>query len=192
MKRKHILGLVCLLLAGGLAYWLLTPPAAEALPKTRSSTPKVSEEAKMPTPTVAAPSRAPQVAAPVAQPVRVAVSPPATNPIPVDPHTDLSTAIPDFVRMVESGDYVGVLENYFQLPPNVTAEQFLAQLQRDPGFPQLVQRVLGAVRATQTLTPTLNDSGDVATYKLDAPVDEVGTVRWKKVNGNWYMDGLNP
>ena len=92
--------------------------------------------------------------------------------------------------MVDTGDYVSAAEKYVQVPPNTTPEQFVSALQQSPNFPQLVQMVTDTMRATQGVTPVYNDAGDTVTYNFPAPVDGQNSVRWRKINGQWFMDAI--
>jgi hypothetical protein len=109
---------------------------------------------------------------------------------PVDPRLNPDTAIADLTKMVDAGDYVDAAATYVNLPPNVTPEQFVAGLQQNPNFPQLVQMVQDTMRATQTVQPVFNDAGDTATYNFPVPVDGQSSVRWRKVGTQWYLDSL--
>jgi len=189
-KFVKFLGIVIILAVVGLIAWWATP-VAEPPANTPAPAP---EKVAPPTIKVAAPVQvAPpvQVAAPVAPPAPVVETPPVAQPaLPPDPRLDLATALPDFLNIVQSGDYLTATEDYLALPPNTSAQQVLAGLQQNPNFPQMVQMAVDTMRAAQSVAPSFNDAGDVATYTFPAPVDGQPSVRWRKVDGKWTLDGF--
>jgi RNA polymerase sigma factor (sigma-70 family) len=136
-----------------------------------------------------------QVAAPVVKPAPASASPPAWSPLAggsapaPDPRVEVGTAMMDFAHLLEVGDYVTAANNYMQLPPDVSGQQLVDMMQQNPDFPKTVQMLRESTEAAQTTTPTYNDAGDEATYTLSPPVDDKVTVRWKRVNGLWMVDG---
>ncbi len=137
---------------------------------------------------------APQVEAPVmpaaAAPTRLAAAtgePPA--PVPVPARFQIDTAMDDFANLIESGAYAQAADAYMQLPPNVTGQQLMDGLSKNPDFPNTVRMLLESTRAARTQAPMYNAEGDIATYTLNPPVEGKKLVRWKKINDAWYVDG---
>jgi hypothetical protein len=93
--------------------------------------------------------------------------------------------------LLEVGDYVTAANNYMQLPPNVSGQELVEMMQLNPDFPKTVQMLMESTKAAQTTMPTYNEAGDVATYEISPPVDGKVTVRWKRVNGLWMVDGYD-
>ncbi len=179
-------------LAVCLVWWIIRPMKEQPAPVTAASAPAM---APAPAPIVIhpAPPQPVQVAAPVVPPAPVqesAPEPAPAAPAPADPRLAPDTAIADLTRMIDSGDYVTAAATYVNLPPNVQPEQFVAQLQQNPNFPQLVQMVRDTMQATQSVQPVYNDAGDTATYTFPVPVDGQSSVRWRKVGTQWFLDAL--
>ncbi len=95
-----------------------------------------------------------------------------------------------YASLLEAGDYAAAAETYMQLPPNMTGRQLVESLQKNADFPDTVKMLIEATRAAQTETPEYNDTGDLATYRLAQPTDGKTMVRWKKINGIWYVDAF--
>ncbi len=187
-KTKAVLAVaIFILLALSLAIKLQSsneqPPAtvATALPPTKTMALPI---AKVPA----------QVVAPTAKPAPVrspTVEPPPTAAAAIaDPRVEVGTAMNDFVRLMEMGDYANAADNYMQLPPNVSGQQLMEMMQQNPDFPNTVKMLIEATKAAQTETPEYNETGDLATYKLTQPTDNKTMVRWKKVNGMWRVDAF--
>lgn len=197
MKKGYLictLGVVVLLAA-----WLLRPATPASGPATASAA-----IATLPTPastpaaqTIVAPPKlalAPQVVAPKIAPAPVVK--PATQVI-IDAQKDLSTAIPDLVKLVESGDLVTAWQTYAQpdhfaeipLERRAQVDDRLRALSTNPQGQMRVQVLTQALGALSTQTPTLNDAGDVATYQLSGPAASVGAkaIHFKNVDGRWYI-----
>jgi hypothetical protein len=107
----------------------------------------------------------------------------------VDPQADLSTAIPDFIRLFQSGDLVSLALNY--MPPDAApseearaamAQQF-QQMTQSPQFQQRMQQEVIKMQLIENLTPTYDATGNQATY---TPPDGSDPVVMIKVNGRWY------
>ncbi len=187
-KNKIIVaGVVLLLLALTCAVGWRGSPDTSATSAESAPVP-----AKMPVkPAVAAPV---QIAAPVVKPAAVVTAPaPAPTAVEsapaVDPRLEVGTAMKDFARLLEVGDYVTAANDYMQLPPNVSGVELVQMMQLNPDIPKTVQMLMESTNAAQTTTPTYNDAGDMATYELSPPVDAKATVRWKRINGMWKVDG---
>ncbi len=187
-KNKIIMAVVVLLLlAGSLAVnWRGAPEAASdrgpsALAPVKAAVPKVMAPA--------------QVAAPVVMPATPVVSTPAQvaatgGAAPaMDPRVEITTAMTDYAHLLEVGDYVSAADNYMQLPPNISGQELIEMMQKNPDFPKTVQMLMEATKAAQTNPPTYNEAGDVVTYELSPPVDGKVRVRWKQIAGRWMVDG---
>jgi hypothetical protein len=141
-----------------------------------------------------------QVVAPVAIPAPVALSapvmpvvlesPPTATTIASDPRVEIDTAMNDFVGLLESGDYASAADTYLQIPPNMSGEQVVEAMQQNPDFPNTIKMMIEATKAAQTETPEYDETGDLATYKLTQTTDDKTMVRWKRINGMWYVDAF--
>ena len=192
-KLKHALGLVLLVVVTGLVWWRFrpaaeTPPPVVSAPATIKFTPAPDAPIVPPKPSQVAPPVA--KSAPVAPSIQ-ASAPTAPNTDSPDPRLALATALPDFARLVDSGDYVGATEKYLQLSPDISPEEFVAALQQSPDFPQLVRMAVNTMHAAQEISPTFDPAGNVATYSLPAPVDGKSIVRWKKIDDHWLLDAID-
>jgi len=94
----------------------------------------------------------------------------------------------EYFRLVDSGDYVTAIKTYMLLPPNVSADQFLAFLQQNQNFKLLEQKAHDVFQAAQGVTPTYNDTGDLATYNFTATADGETSVKMRKIGDYWYFD----
>ncbi len=126
---------------------------------------------------------------------------PAVEPTPsADPQSSLKTAIPDLVRRLRSGDRVDAYKAY--TPPNEFDAQIIQQMQesqlqalavaaQDPAFRQILQKnqdeVAQAYEALEDQTPTLDATGDEATYEISMPGSGKGPVIFVNVDGKWYL-----
>ena len=135
-----------------------------------------------------------QVVAPPAQPAPIPdpplAPPPAVSTATSDPRVEIDTAMADFAGLLESGNYTTAADTYMQLPPNISGQQLVEALQKNPDFPNTIKMMIEATKAAQTETPSYNDTGDLATYMLSQPTDGKTMVRWKKINGMWYVDAF--
>lgn len=142
------------------------------------------------------PTKSPaQVVAPVAPPAPVSeavVETPAiaTQAVASDPRSEIGTAMNDFVNLLQSGDYPLAFDSYLQLPPTMSGQQVMETLQQNPDFPNTIKMMIDATSAAQTETPEYDATGDLATYKLSQPTDGKTMVRWKRINGTWYVDAF--
>jgi len=135
--------------------------------------------------TSAPPSEASAVPAPL--PVVAAVATPA--PAAVDLQTELSTAIPDFIRLFQSGDFATLLQTY--MPPEKLASMSdrerdeVIQRLENPQSQQDLQRLVWELQSVQSMTPVFNDTKTSATY---SPPDGRRQLVFLNVNGRWYLD----
>jgi len=206
MKAKAPLLALLVVVAIICAWWFLRPnvPAAE---KTAAA----STATKAETPKLAASST--QVALPKAPPVPAdpATVPADPSPDPNNPQADLKTAIPYIVNMLRLGD-IFTLKTNFTAPNTVTPQQHQErgeQLVRsmtyiasstDPKFRADMQKLdeaqIKEYESFENQTPTYNSTGNEATYTYkDDPVldgdDFIHNVTFVKINGKWYMKGMD-
>jgi hypothetical protein len=114
-------------------------------------------------------------------------------PAAVDPQADLSTALPDYIRLLQSGDYATLVQNYEPPDHDLTdhvrmmmVQLWQAEMQTPEGLQSLAKEIAD-LQFIQGSTPIISDDGARATYTL--PVGSVGKfVIFVKVNGRWYMD----
>jgi len=119
------------------------------------------------------------------------VSPP---PAADDSQADLSTAIPDFIRMAQFGDFAALMETY--MPPSEQAQTpddqkaKMVQEMKDhfqtPEGRQDMQQMLTEMQSVVYLTPSYDATGNTATYKLPAGSSHPNLV-FVKENGRWYL-----
>jgi hypothetical protein len=105
-----------------------------------------------------------------------------------DPRANLDTTIALGIKLLEQKDYKTFLTT-FPRPERLaerrdTIEEFVASFAKGNA-----DRLLGALKQIQSMKPTMNADGSMATYTFDPP-PETGprTLRWVKVNGVWYID----
>jgi len=167
------------------------PTAALAAAATQPSAPSIPKAAPS---IVAVAQPVAKVVAPTAKPAPVVDTVLATQPTEATPSVsqspELTGAMGDFVTLLESGDFVTAAETYLQLPPTISAKDFIAGLQKNPDFPNTIKMMKEATMAAQTTTPVYNDTGDLATYTISPPVDGKKLVRWKKIGAQWYVDAF--
>jgi hypothetical protein len=193
MNRKlGLTALVVVLVVG--AAWLFRPVPAPA--------PKVVEAPK-PAPAKVDPpkpvAKTTQIAAPVLAPVAAKAS---TAPAPAktsDPQAELNTAFADIINLLQSGDILTAMHRY--LPPDFLAKmppQQLAMMEQQlpaemarPEAQQGIQMMITVLQSMQTQTPTMNETGDKATYQVTDPEGRAPNPEpfsMKKIDGKWYVD----
>ena len=193
-KTKTILAMaVVLALAATLAIRLSSPTESSNAPEPQSITAQgtalVPKVVALPSPSVSA-----QVAAPKVQPApaitSVAAATTTAEVVPDSPRLHLDTAMNDFLTMLQTGDYKTALETYFQIPPTLSAEDFVLKLQQNPDFPNTLKMLIDATSAARTIPPVYDATGNLATYSISPPVDGKTMVRWKKIDGKWFVDAF--
>jgi hypothetical protein len=144
-----------------------------------------------------------------------------------DPQQDLKTAIPDLLRIVKGGDFKTLVQTYaapakraallsmfdpssdpdFQkMPPE--AQAMILQTMQGPEMKaqlnEMMQTLIAGLESIQDATPTYNDAGDKATYKVTLPPGSTPAgatppdsgpggkdsddLTFVKVDGRWFMD----
>ncbi len=222
MNSRTIPLLIIVAIVSGAAGWFLhTPPAPENAPaNTASSTVKPDTTSSAPATAMAVSSKA-QVAAPAAAPAAtheavsatsvasaaVSVSTPAAA-APATPGTtppELTNVINEMTALAQSGDLVSVYENY--MPPQKMAaltpeqktfiEDQIRQQVQGPNGQSVLQTQQKMLQALSTVTPTMNEAGDHATFQVPTPagIAPAGTnlpstlpVNFVKIEGKWYID----
>jgi len=197
MSSKKILLIIILLALGGVALWWFTRPKAEApFPAKVAAAPlalKFSTDASAPKPAqVEAPKAAPVPAANRVQIDELASS--AAIPPPTDPCAELDSYIPYLQSLLATGDYARYIE--ISTPPDelmkINAspgglEQYIQDFEQRPDFSQLMQMYLQALPRLKGVTPVYNDTGNFATYTLEATANQgPSRIGFRKINGRWY------
>jgi hypothetical protein len=220
MKTRPAVGCLIAIVAFATGLAGCSKPAADApapAPVTTAETPAPAKTippapapAKPPVMIpVIAPAKSPLVAdAPAAPPANTA-SRPAT-----DPQKDLETALPDALSIVQSGDLKTFVLTYTL--PGKDRDDFMSMLDptQDPDFQklspqaqamvlqgmpemakQIAQGMAQGLAAIQNETPTYNDTGDKATYKVNLPPSGANSddaspdsITFVKVNDQWFVD----
>ncbi len=188
-KTATNLLMVTCLVAGAAWWWLARVPA----PKN---------EPVVPRPRItAAPAESPPPAPPPAEaeavvpPLAPVAEAPAAAPARFDPQTELITAIPDFIRLAQAGDFATLMLTY--MPPDALAKvpeeqraaigQMMQTQMQSPQGQQRLQSLIADMQAVQNTAPALDSTGTRATYTLPAGSPEP-TVVFVKVNGRWYRE----
>ncbi len=199
MKTRDLaLGfLVFLGLAGGFAYWLLSPPSAAAMQAATAPVPAAPVVAPTPPPETKTPRVVSPVAAPVQPPAPVEAAPVAAvaEKPKADPQAQMSTVIPDIVDLLNSGDVVTAYERY--MPPAIIGQMNPDQLARleqalqSPNVQPTVQRAAQVFQMLKDQTPAYNDAGDRASYVIPDPSGrgaQIPPVIFQNIDGKWYVD----
>jgi len=185
------------------AIWLFNKPAPA--PEKTAQAPVAQTAAPK-----AAPAPVPKVAAPVAPVVPASGASPqlsaADAPAPIssnDPHADLNACIDDIANMLQSGNIMGLVDNY--APPQVLAQmppEAKAQMEAylsDPRAQQQIQMMAQVFQGLKGVAPTMNDAGDRATYQITPPAAMAGAlppgtnmpetipITFMKQDGRWYI-----
>ncbi len=120
-----------------------------------------------------------------------------------DSQASLKSAIPDLVRRLRTGDRVDAFKAY--TPPNEYDDRRIQQMQglelqalgvaaEDSAFHQIYQKnlddVTRAFTALEDQTPTLNASGDEATYELSLPGRGKTPLTFVNISGKWYIKNI--
>jgi hypothetical protein len=112
------------------------------------------------------------------------------TPAELDPQADLSTAISDFIRLVQAREYATLLQNYL-IPETYAAisEEEKSRVVMDmqnPEHQQIVQQAVWRLQAVQFMQPVYNADKTRATYM---PPDGIN-MSFVKINGRWYPSYL--
>jgi hypothetical protein len=192
-RRNFVIGLMALLAVAGLAWLFHTPPpvvkvAAAAAAVTKADAPKTA-------PT--------QIAPPVAPPAQNAGEPtadaaPAPDTTEGDPEKELGVAIDDIVDLLQAGDIYTAMMRY--VPPDMLAQipeeekaMMQSQIQSQMAQPQAqqgIQMFIQVFQSMKTMSPTINGSGNLATYQISDPSGrsaQTHPMSFVKIEGKWYV-----
>jgi hypothetical protein len=171
-----------------------TPAAADSKP----AAPATAPAAAAPAPAVAsaavkveAPKPAPAVATTMKAAASMTAPAPAATPVGSDARSDIKTAIPEAIRLLEAKDYTNFIKNF--MPPSqlaqmpVPVDQLAALMMSDPKTAEQFNGLIDALKKIQSLTPTMDASGNKATFTLDPPIAGEKELSLVKENGLWYL-----
>lgn len=174
-------------LAGVIAWWWVGRSAPGTGPTPH---PHAAEAENAGAPPAVPPAGVPDVA-PAPDAGRAEPLPAAVDPTPAlvsDPQADLSTAVPDLIRLAQAGNFAAVYQMY--VPPDVLArmspDELAMRIQRMQTASQTPagQMQMQAMLATP---PTYDDTGMHATIALPAGSPSGDHITFVKVNGRWYV-----
>ncbi len=199
-KSKTVLAVIILLAIAGYVTIQLHISGEASIPTAST----VSFDRKA-SPTVIA-SPVAKVAAPILGPASPSVttetSPaaPSTPTLTNDPQSDLSTAIPDLINLIQTDQLRTAIRrymppSYFEQMPQAVQDQLEQQEQNllaDPNMAKQRQVAVSALQSMLNKAPDLNQAGDHATYHLDtdpnAPNHPPTVISFIKVDGRWYLE----
>ena len=205
MKSKSSLLVLALAIASASAWSCSksdsSAPAADAKPAAPAAAAPAAASASAAASAAAKPTAAPRpaAAAPVASAVKaaapVATSAPvasaAAKPSGPDARTDIKTAVPEAIRLLETKDYANFVKQF--MPPSqlsqmpIPVDQLVAMMTADPGAAAQFQTMIDTLKRIQGLAPTMSADGNKATFTLDPPIANEKQVSLVKENGLWYL-----
>ncbi len=111
----------------------------------------------------------------------------------------MGTSIDDIIGLLQAGDLYTAMMRYF--PPDKLAEispadmagmqQNLQQMMAQPEAQMGIQMMVQVLQNMKTMTPTMNDAGDKATYDVSDPTGQDTRTQpfsFEKIEGKWYVD----
>jgi hypothetical protein len=108
------------------------------------------------------------------------------------PQTDLKAAIATGAHFILTHDALGFCKTL--MPPDAlagegaaTVEDYVDKLINDVDFDHRLTQALDVFDAIQNLSPEISSDGNLATYRIDPPVENHSLVTFYKVNGFWYL-----
>jgi hypothetical protein len=117
-------------------------------------------------------------------------------PIGPDPQLDLSTAIPQMIRLLTVGDAEGFIQKYMA-PADIgrVLTKDRATLTRQTADKKDI--IIAALRSIQDTTPTFDSTSDIATFW--PAVDPTGkpnqpggfSMTFCRIGGKWYLQQKN-
>jgi len=136
------------------------------------------------------------------KPKAAPASVPKSTMIEYQPQADIGDCVAQTIKLLDEKDIVSLVKTL--MPPDViqqriasgqvsSVEDIAAQYSQMPNINQMVSGLQSALESVKDKTPTLNDDGTQATYKLDPSVITAngpgadGNIRFTKVNGYWYL-----
>jgi len=157
--------------------------ASAAAPAPASTAPAMASAAKSP---VSVPAMPAASVTPV-----VAAKPATPAPSGPDPRAEVKTALPEAIRLISAKDYSGFIKEF--MPPSaakasgMTAEQMASMVAMAPQAGESFAKLLPALQAVKDLTPTMDASGNKATYTLNPPIGDIKDLNFVKEDGLWYL-----
>jgi len=121
----------------------------------------------------------------------VAEAPAANTALAPDPRLDVSTALPEAVRLLIAKDYLGYLKEF--TPPSqadnmgMTVDQLAEKLVQSPQTSDSLARLLAILLAVKDQKPTQDPTGTIVTFTLNPPIDDQKEIDFVKENGLWYI-----
>lgn len=106
-----------------------------------------------------------------------------------DPRENLETALPEAIRRLEAKEYTSFLRDFVSPDDlkGITEQGPLDEFAKAFGEGKAAQ-LLQVLKSIVDAKPTLNESGNEATYELkDAPSDSKKTITWMKIGEFWYI-----
>ncbi len=122
----------------------------------------------------------------------VSAAPADSTTAGADPHSDIKTLVPEVLRLLEAKDYAGFLK--MTTPPSqlaslpVPLDQMASMLSSIPGAADELNNLVQALNQIKDKTPTLDDTGNKATFPLDPPIGDHKDISFVKEKGLWYLD----
>jgi hypothetical protein len=182
--------------------------SAEAPTPAAPTPPAINKEANAPQP--AAPvTRSQPIPAPVMETRQVAPPMPAIAPAPTpaadqpeapSPRAELATAIPELARLMGTQDYETLMQDF--MPPEeldamladlgqpgqpMTLTDLADRMRQNPTMTQKMASASQFMVYLQTQTPTFDETGENASYKMPVVINGMDSINFVKVDGNWYV-----
>ncbi len=206
--KKIIIGLLVLGALGGAGYYFTTDaasPATEVGPaKTVSIAvqPPTAKPSPAPAPTkiileAPKPTAAPEVVKTLAASTP---RPAATTPAPTSPRAELATFLPELTRLIDVQDYETLMQDF--VPPEelnallasvgrpgqpMALAELVGHMRQDPGMTQKMAGASQFLTYLQTQTPTMDATGEKASYKMPQSFKGQDSIHFVKIDGNWYV-----
>jgi len=117
--------------------------------------------------------------------------PAATAPSGPDPRADIKTALPEAIRVLIAKDYAGFIKEF--MPPSaakqagMTPDQMAGMIAMAPQMGDSMAKLLPALQSIKDQTPTIDPTGNSATFTLSTPVENQNNITFVKENGLWYL-----
>jgi hypothetical protein len=105
-----------------------------------------------------------------------------------NPQASLETAIPEAIRLLKAKEYAEFLRNFLS-PDDVKKLSAGGSLDAMAGkfgeqkAPRLL-KVLGSLKGADL---SVDEDEQIATFKLSEPVEGKNSIRFKKIEGRWYL-----
>jgi hypothetical protein len=106
-----------------------------------------------------------------------------------DPREKVDTAIAEAIRLLEAKDYAGLLKNF--VPPDdlkmMTATVTIDEAGKRFGEGK-APRLLKALKEAKTVKPTMDGSGNKATFTFKESIDGKKDIVFAKIGKYWYIE----